>query len=50
MGEELYKSMKSVGALNIALGVVVLIVGIAAGVMMLIGGSKLLTTKSKILF
>lgn len=48
--EKVYKSMKHVGAGNIALGVVVLIVGIAAGIVSIITGAKLLKDKADITF
>lgn len=50
MEEKVYKTMGSTGAWNIVLGVVVLVVGIAAGVMLIISGGKLLADKSKVLF
>jgi len=48
--EKTYKTMNGTGALNIVLGVVVLAVGIASGVLLIISGAKLLAGKSKILF
>lgn len=48
--ERVFKTMRGAGALNIVLGVIVLVVGIASGVLLIIGGSKLLGDKSKILF
>ncbi|MBQ7358993.1 MAG: hypothetical protein IJW63_02725 [Lachnospiraceae bacterium] len=48
--ERVFKTMRGTGALNIALGVVVLVVGVASGVLLIIGGAKLLGDKSKILF
>lgn len=50
MEEKTYKIMHGVGALNIALGVVVLVTGLAAGVLMLVGGGRLLSGKNKVLF
>lgn len=50
MGEKIYKTMKGAGAWNIALGVVLLVVGIASGILMIVSGAKLLSDKSKILF
>ena len=50
MEEKIYKTMHGTGAMNIAVGVVMLVVGIGCGILMIIGGSKLLTGKSKILF
>ncbi len=50
MTEKAYKIMKGSGALNIAVGVVVLVVGIAAGVLLLVSGGKLLAGKSGLTF
>lgn len=50
MGEKIYKTMRGAGAWNIALGVVLLVIGIASGILMIINGAKLLSDKSKILF
>ena len=50
MEEKLYKTMNGAGALDIVLGVVVLVVGVASGVLLLISGAKLIARKSNILF
>ena len=50
MEEKVYKTMSGSGALNITLGIVTLVVGIAGGVLLIISGSRLLSAKSKILF
>lgn len=50
MDEKVYKTMSGSGALNIVLGVVTLVTGIAAGVLLIISGARLLSGKSKILF
>ncbi|MFI3201391.1 MAG: hypothetical protein R3Y54_07680 [Eubacteriales bacterium] len=50
MEETVYKSMKTVGAWNIALGTIIIVVGVVTGILMLIGGGRLLSQKSKILF
>lgn len=50
MEEKVYKTMSGSGAFNIAIGVVLLVVGIASGVLMIVSGAKLLSAKSKILF
>lgn len=50
MGEKVYKTMRGTGAWNIVIGVVVMVVGVAAGVMLVISGAKLLKDKSKVLF
>ena len=43
MEEKIYKIMRGAGALNIVLGVISLVVGIAAGVLLIISGGKLMT-------
>lgn len=50
MEEKTYKTMGGSGALNIAVGVVVLVVGVASGVLLVISGARLLAGRSKILF
>lgn len=50
MEEKVYKTMGRTGAWNIVLGVVVLAVGVASGVMLIIGGAKLLANRSRVLF
>lgn len=48
--EKLYKTMGTVGGANIALGIVVLVTGIAAGILTIISGARLLAGRKKILF
>ncbi len=50
MEEKIYKTMSGSGALNIVVGVVTLVAGITGGVLLIISGAKLLSSKSKILF
>ena len=50
MEERTYKVMGGSGALNIALGVVTMVVGVAGGVLLFISGAKLLAGRNKILF
>ena len=50
MNEKVYRSMSLAGACNIAVGIVILVVGIAAGVMAIISGAGLLKTKKNIMF
>lgn len=50
MEEKTYKLMGGSGALNIAVGIVVMVAGIASGVLLIISGAKLLARRSKILF
>ena len=50
MNEKAYKAMGLVGAARIAVGIVVTVVGIAAGVISIISGAHLLKEKKGILF
>ena len=50
MEERTYKTMGGAGAMNIAVGVVILVSGITSGILLIIGGSKLLAGRNKILF
>lgn len=50
MNEKTYKTMSTVGGGNIALGIVVLVTGLAAGILMIINGARLLKRKSEIMF
>lgn len=50
MEEKVYKTMSGAGAMSISVGVVTLVTGIVCGILMIIGGAKLLAHRSKILF
>lgn len=50
MEEKLYKKMKAVGASNLVFGIIIILFGIGAGVMMIINGARLLAHKSESLF
>lgn len=50
MEEKVYKTMGRSGAWNIAIGVVLIVVGLAAGVVSIINGAKLIKDKSGIIF
>ena len=50
MEEKLYKKLKSVGASNLVFGIIIILFGIGAGVVMLIDGARLLAHKSENLF
>lgn len=50
MGEKAYKSMSRVGALNIVVGIIVLVLGVASGVLLIVGGGRLNKNKSEIMF
>lgn len=48
--EKVYKAMKSVGSFNVVLGILMIVSGIALGVLVITRGAKLLKQKSEILF
>ena len=50
MNEKVYKTMKMIGGWNIALGVVLIVVSVAIGVLQIIHGGKLLKDKKDITF
>lgn len=49
MNEKIYKTVSRTGACSIAVGIVTLVTGVTAGVLMIISGSRLLKRKSDIL-
>ncbi|MBR4529674.1 MAG: hypothetical protein IKO80_05255 [Lachnospiraceae bacterium] len=50
MEEQQYRLMGRSGGISMALGIVMVVFGIACGVLMIIEGAKLLVSRSKILF
>ncbi|MCI8512312.1 MAG: hypothetical protein HFE83_10025 [Lachnospiraceae bacterium] len=48
--ERIYKTMRNSGAASIALGIVVVTVGLAAGIVAIVNGALLLKRKSEITF
>lgn len=48
--EKVYKTMVGAGTANIVLGIILIIVGVTAGVITLINGARLLNNKKEILF
>ncbi|MDD3412806.1 MAG: hypothetical protein PHY47_02295 [Lachnospiraceae bacterium] len=50
MNEKVFKSMGFSGVTGIVTGIVVLVAGVAAGVMMIISGSKLMKDRTGIMF
>lgn len=50
MEERVHKTMTWTGALNIALGIVSIVIGLASGILLIVGGSRLLADRKKLLF
>lgn len=50
MNEKAYKAMSLAGAANIAVGIVILVVGIAAGVIAIVKGARLQKEKKGLTF
>ena len=50
MEENLYKKLKSVGDSNLVFGIMIILFGIGAGVMMIINGARHLAHRSDSLF
>ncbi len=48
--EQAYKTMSRIGAGSIAVGIVVAVVGVAAGVVTIVSGAKLLKRKNELTF
>lgn len=48
--ERIYKTMKNTGAANIAIGIVLIVIGLSAGVLAIITGANLLKKKSQLTF
>lgn len=50
MNEEAYKAMSFAGAANIAVGIIVVVVGMTAGIISIISGARLLREKRGLTF
>lgn len=48
MNEKIYKTMSHTGISSLALGIVTLTVGVAAGILMIINGARLMKRKFEI--
>ena len=48
--EKVYKAMRNTGAANIAIGIIVIAVGVSAGIVSIVTGTNLLRKKSQIMF
>lgn len=50
MNEKAYKTMTAIGAGNLVIGIIILVVGLAAGILTIINGGRLLKSKSDLMF
>ena len=50
MNEKVYKTMENVGGWSIALGVVLIVVGVTVGILQIVHGGRLLNSKKDITF
>ena len=50
MEEKIYNTMKRSGGMNITLGILMIVFGLTAGVLMIVTGGRLLLKKADILF
>ena len=50
MNEKAYKTMSGVGAGNIVIGIILLAVGLATGILAIVNGARLLKQKSDLTF
>lgn len=50
MTEKVYKTMGNTGAANLAIGIIMIIVGVASGVILLISGANLFRAKKGLTF
>ncbi|MFI3207578.1 MAG: hypothetical protein R3Y40_00445 [Eubacteriales bacterium] len=50
MNEKIFKVMNVTGAGNVAIGIILIVIGLAAGILSIISGVKLLKEKKNIIF
>lgn len=50
MTEKLYKKIKSTGTLSLVMGIIMIVFGVASGVMLIVNGGRLLSHKPDTLF
>lgn len=46
--EKVYRTLSGTGAGSIALGIIIMVTGIVAGILMIVGGARLLSRKKDI--
>ncbi len=50
MMEKIYHTMKSVGVWNLVLGILMIVAGVVAGILLILNGTRLLKKKSDLMF
>lgn len=50
MEERIHKTMGWTGALNVTVGVISIVIGLAGGILLIVSGGKLLSERKKLLF
>ena len=50
MNEKTYKTMRSVGAGNLVIGILLVVVGLVTGILAIVNGARLLKRKSDLMF
>ena len=50
MNEKAYRAMSFAGSVNIAIGIVMIVVGVVTGILAVIGGARLLKEKNGLTF
>lgn len=48
--EKIYKTLGITGAASIAIGIVVIVIGVAAGILSIVTGAKLINSKKGMMF
>ena len=48
--EKIYKTMRNTGAMNITVGIIILVTGVTVGILSIVSGGILLKRKSDIVF
>lgn len=50
MEEKVYRSMRVIGACNLAVGIILIVVGVACGILSIIGGARLFKNQKMLTF
>lgn len=50
MNEKVFKTMSVTGAMNVAVGIVLVVIGLAAGILSIVSGARLIKERKKLTF